>query len=446
MRRRLGVLATAGLLTVSAACTTAGGGDEAVQSPSPSPSTSAPPEPVTLEFGVYGPDGVLEAYDELAEVYSEQHPEVTVEVEHAPTSGALLSNVASRSSDGPDVFLIDHDELPSLVGEGVVQPVDELLEQRDVDFGDGFQRDGLEAFSAAARLQCMPHDVSPMVVYYNPDLVDPGRQTTPGEEPPSAETGWSFEQFAQAARQASNGPVDGVHVEPGLQQLAPFVWSAGGELVDDPQTPTTLTLSEPDSRAALEQVLGLLRDPAATPTRRELRRQDAVDRFQDGKLAMILGTRALTPELREGEVPFDVLPLPSLGRFRTVADMTGFCISRKSEHVPAAADFLAFAVGSEGAAITAESGYVVPSNLDVVHSSDFLQPGEAPGNAFVFVDGVRRSERTPFVPQWPQVERAVQPELARLFYAPVIDLDRQLRDIDAQSKGILAPNLATDEG
>ena len=54
-----------------------------------------------------------------------------------------------------------------------MQPVDELLEQRGVQFGDNYQRIGLEAFAADSALQCMPNDVSPYVVFYNKRLLAP---------------------------------------------------------------------------------------------------------------------------------------------------------------------------------------------------------------------------------------------------------------------------------
>ena len=41
-----------------------------------------------------------------------------------------------------------------------------------MDFGDGYTRNGLEAFSVDAALQCMPLDVSPLVVYFNPRLIE----------------------------------------------------------------------------------------------------------------------------------------------------------------------------------------------------------------------------------------------------------------------------------
>ena len=48
----------------------------------------------------------------------------------------------------------------------------ELLDERGVDFGDRFSRDAVQAFGVDGELQCMPYSVSPMVMYFNTDLVD----------------------------------------------------------------------------------------------------------------------------------------------------------------------------------------------------------------------------------------------------------------------------------
>lgn len=435
-----GVKALFGVIMVGAllaGCTTADPERNAAPSPSPATSSSTPPEPATITLAVFGEKDYLAAYDELVAAFTEDQPHVTVELETFGEASDVMEAV--RGDDPPDVFLADHADLPALVQEGLVQPVDSLLEERQVDFGDGYQRGGLTAFAANARLQCMPHDVSPLVVYYNEDLVDLSRLGSEDEEPPNALDGWTWEMFAAAARQASRGPASGVYIEPSLASLAPFVWSAGGDLVDDPQAPTTLTLSEGDSRAALEQVLALVRDPQVNPTGEELGRRDAVERFLRGRLGMILAPRSLTPVLRSAEgLDFDVMPLPSLGRVRTVADPTGYCIAAGTDAVEAAGDLLAFAVSREGAAITTRTGYIVPSNLEVANSAAFLQQSRQPRNSFVFNEGVRRAQTLPFTPQWPQLADAVAPTLDRLFNAPVIDLEALLERVDRVSAEILA--------
>lgn len=441
-RRGWSALATGTVLcAVLAGCTTADEGPDG-QGPSESPSSagtaSATADPATLTLGVYGPEGSLAGYDDLAAAFENARPGTEVEVERFDDAESVVAAVAG--ADAPDVFLMDHDHLPGLVEEQLVQPVDELLAARDLDFGDGYQRGGLTAFASDAALQCMPHDVSPLVVYYNEDLVDLSTLVVDDEEPPTPLDGWTWEQFSLAAQRASRGPAHGLFIDPSLTSLAPFVWSVGGEIVDDVQEPTTLTLSGDAAREALVQVLALVRDPQVTPTSGQLERVDAATRFARGRLGLILGTRALTPVFRESEdLEFDVMPLPRLARSRTVADMTGYCISAGTGEVEASADLLAFAVGREGAMITTRDGYVVPSNLEVANSPVFVQGSRQPESSFVFNEGVRRAQNMPFTPSWPLLVEEVAPALDRLFYAPVIDLDSLLAEIDATSARVLAP-------
>lgn len=441
--RALVVVATAASLALGVVgCTSDTGGPQPTPEPSPSSSATDSPTPVSLRFGVYGDEEMVDAYTDLADAFMADHPEVSISIEPAFTAEDGMEKLRSQLAEerAPDVFVAEHEMLPELVAGEHVQPVDQLLEEREVNFGDGYQRDGLEAFSADARLQCMPHDVSPLVVYYNQELVDLAALTEPDEDPVNAEDGWTWEQFAAAARQAAQGRVKGVYVEPSLTSLAPFIWSAGGGLVDDSQNPTTLSLSEGDAREALETVLDVVRDPQLTPTPQQLARRDAATRFERGDLGMILGTRELTPRFRIADsLDFEVMPLPRLGPYRTISDMSGYCISANTAHVSQAADFVAFAVGVEGASITAGPGSIVPSNVAVAHSYVFTEPALQPENAFVFSEGVRRTEVTPQSPAWPEVVRTVQPLVQRLFYAPVIDLDALLEQIDTTSQGIFAP-------
>src|SRR5680860_1377461 len=213
--------------TVAAMCATIAGctsadSDKPVASSSPSlsSSASASPEPVTLRLAVYGNEASVASYDDLALAFQNNNPNVTVEIEHAPDAEAAFSEllVEYEVRDTPDVFLLDHRNLPALVEDQRVLPVDALLEERQVNFGDDFQRDPLEAFSESSALQCMPHDVSPLVVYYNEELLSLLSLVAIDEDPPNAVDGWSWEQFAAASRRiARSGQTHGVYIEPSLE-------------------------------------------------------------------------------------------------------------------------------------------------------------------------------------------------------------------------------------
>lgn len=447
-RRRARLAAPAAALAVIAlasGCTgSAGSAPQPTTSPTASassPSASSTEGPVTLRFAVYGDPQVVASYRAQARAFTQKRPNVTIKVETVSDQATAQEQLDRQFLNGtaPDLFLSDAGALPALASAARVQPVDEMLEKRGISFGDKYERLGLEAFAANSALQCMPTDVSPAVVFYNKRLLRPADLVEPGQPSPTPETGWRWPDFVKAAQQMSGGGVKGVYLAPELTTLAPLLRSAGADIVDDEVKPTSLSLSDSGSRSALEEILAVARNPRITPTPAELDRKDALTRFQDGRLGMIIGTRALVPVLRATPgLDFDVYPLPSLGRAATVADVSGYCVSRTSKHIDDAVDFLAFASSDEGAAITAESGGVVPANLATLHSPAFEQKGRQPQNTDVFASVMRRADTMPNPPAWPDVVSQTQPLLDRLFYARVLDLDVLLPRIDKLSAALMA--------
>jgi multiple sugar transport system substrate-binding protein len=439
LRSRRAVVSVLALvaLVVTAACSS---DDEPKATP---PTTTTPAGPTLLTFAVYGPPQVVTAYTKIAADFSAEHPETVVNVRPYDTHEHAMEALAQERADGrtPDAFLANLDDLPGLVEDEQVRSLDELLGERHVDFGDGYQRDSLEAFSSDNALQCMPVDVSPLVVYYNTALLNLTTLTEPGEPEISAETGWTLDQFAEAARQATRARVRGAYVAPDLEQVAPFIWSGGGHVVDDLDQPTTLTLADEGSAAALEKLLEVVRNPQITFSKVQLERRSALQRFKTGSLAMMLGYRDLTPELRAQEnLSFDVMPLPKIGARATSGRSSGLCLSSDSEHPDKTADFLAYAVSDDASAVLASTGYVVPTNIDVANSDAFLQATENPVSSSVFPAAVRNIHSLPRVPTWPAVATTTAQLLDGLFYDVVIDpLADRLKAIDAASAPLFTP-------
>jgi multiple sugar transport system substrate-binding protein len=438
-RRVVGSALVVAALVVAAACSS-GTQPTVIKTTTATPS---PAGPTLLTFAVYGPPQVVTAYTKIAADFSAEHPDTVVNVRPYDTREQADEALAQQRQAGtaPDAFLASLDDLPDLVETKAVRQLDELLGERHVDFGDGYQRDSLEAFSADDALQCMPVDVSPLVVYFNRDLVSLAGLTGPGERPITPEGGWSIDQFKAAAQQATRGRVRGVYVAPDLAQVAPFIWSGGGHVVDDLESPTTLTLADGTSASALEKLLEVVRNPQTTFNQAQIARRSAVQRFKTGSLAMMLGYRDLTPELRmQVNLRFDVMPLPKVGTRATSGRSTGLCLSSTSEHPEKTADFLAYAVSDDAMALLASTGYVVPTNLDVVNSDAFLQPSEMPASAAVFPSMVRSIHSLPTVPTWPAVAATTAQLLTGLFYDPVIDpLVDRLKAIDAASAPLFTP-------
>jgi len=433
------VLGCALLLVALAACT------EDVSEPAPTPETSAPQTeatgPVSLTFGVFGTTDEIAAYTAMSQHF-ESVDEADVHIKSWPTHDGLRQAI----EDGdplPDVFLVSRRDLGWYTQNELTRPVDTLLDERGVDFGDGYSRDALTAFSSDNRLQCMPYGVEPQVILYNTALVDFDRMAARELDVPTDHKRWTFEQFAAAASFASRPrrSTKGVSIAPTLTGLAPFIYSGGGDIFNDDENPTSTAFSEDSTRSALETTLELLRDPKVTLTEDELAQHSPLEWFERGKLGMFAGTRSLVPELRS--VPglqFDVMPMPTIETQATVGDITGLCIAKDAESPATAADFMVYATSTPAVAEVARTGHLQPVNQEVALSEDFLQPEEQPLSASVFNDAATRMVVPPRLELWDQLSAALEPSIQELFFSvPTLDLELITEEMDAASQPVLNP-------
>lgn len=399
-------------------------------------------KPVKLTFMAYGAAEEVEALKGTVAQFNKDNPKVKVSFEAVASEQAVVK--ALRSDSPPDIYLLSRQDLGTVVGDELNQPLDELLAARDVAFGDDYKRDALMAFSEEGRLQCMPYAVSPMVIYFNTNLIDWAAMREAELPTPKSHAFWTFGQFAAAAELAASRPgAKGVHIEPTLEGIAPFIYSGGGELFDDPKQPTSLTLSEEADREALAEVLDVLRNNQLTPTPKQLEKSGALERFTTGKLGMIAGYRNLVPELRKTpSLQFDVMPMPAIENERTIGDVKGLCISASPASTSAAADFVVHAMAPEAVAEVAKAGYLVPASNEVAESDAFLQRDQLPAHAEVFNRSVRDIVTPPALETWALLEEALAPHLHQLFYARVLeDLQAATEEIDEISRTVLVPEV-----
>ncbi|MGB0099276.1 MAG: extracellular solute-binding protein [Nocardioides sp.] len=439
-RTMLGGLAAMGLMLAAVGCT------DTADDPRPKPPSTTPA--TTLTFGAYGPPEQLAAFQATIDAWnrSSDGPEVRQRGWETHTD---MRDAIEEGAEVPDVFLASHSDLRWLLENDYTQPIDELIDERGVSFGDAYSRDAIQAFSVDDRLQCMPYAVSPMVIYYNPDLVRFERMRARDlPAPEEDDTSWSFEEFSAAAEFASRPRLGtkGVHIAATLPGLSPFIESGGGSIFDDAVDPKSLTFSSDASRSALERTLELLRNPQVTLDPAQLVDAPALTWFKRGKLAMIAGYRDLTPELRVvGGLDFDVLPMPVLDGSATVGDVSALCMSRKAASAPAAADLMVHELSVQSVSTVTRAGYLAPANLEVALSDTFLQPGRQPEHASVFNSSVRSMSLAPVIDTLPELEVAVASDLQQLvFGVGVLDLDGVTERIDETSRPILDPEYTPE--
>lgn len=450
MRSMSKVAAVLTLTVVAGAALSGCGGHDATTKPQhhkPRPSHTVAAAPAQLRLGVFGSPAELAAYQQAVSTYDAEHTDVTISVQTWPTPVAMMKDLAS-GSPVPDVFLAGREDLAQLERDQTIAPVDEPLAARNVDLGDEYSREALEAFSADRHLQCMPYAADPDVVYYNTDLVDFDAMKAAGlPTPNSLDSGkWTVSTFAAALQYATQaGPrVRGFYLPPTLEGLAPYLYSGQGKVFDDETTPTSLDLSDPSSQRVLQELLPAVTTPGATLTARQLKKHTPLQWFERGKLAMMVGDRSIVPELREQTgLSWDVISLPSVSGTTTIGDYTGLCLSRTTKTPQAAADLLVYLVSDTAEAIVAQAGSIVPVNNEVALSDDFLQPDLQPAHAKVFVNSIRQMHVLPVSSEVASSLDGAIGGLVTQLLAPGADVAGVSASIDASSQPILAQALAS---
>jgi multiple sugar transport system substrate-binding protein len=389
----------------------------------------------TVRFQVFGDAEELAAYREVVAAYEKKSGR-EVRLIEVPDRDAHLQKIATGFAAGspPDLFLVNYRNFAGYAARRALDPVGPRLDRSKVLNRKKFYSKPVEAFTYRGTLQCMPQNLSSLVVYFNRDLFRAAGLADPPRD-------WTYEQFVAAARRLTKRSGDevqqyGVGLDPSIVRLAPFVWSAGGEIVDDESDPRAFTLDSPRGREGLFAFLDLQGGERLAPIEREVEAKGLEERFLDGELGMFLSSRREVPTFRTiADFDWDVAAFPRLRKAATVLHSDAYCLA-KGDGADAAWQFVEFAAGAEGQRLLARSGRIVPSLRSVARSEDFLDPSKPPRSSQVFLDAIDGMRRLPVASTWPELEDAIDLAIKRAYYTE-LTIDETLARIDKETKPLL---------
>ena len=379
-----------------------------------------------ISFMVFGDPAELAAYQALVDAFHASHPDIQVELIHIPSQSDYRNRLAADLAAGApsDVLLINYRRYAAFAEAGALEPLGAYLEKSSVIKESDFYPQAVEPFKWNGQLMCIPQNISSLVVYYNKELFDAAGVDYPAE-------GWTWNDFLAAAQTLTkdldgDGATDqfGVGLEPSLIRLAPFLWQAGGELVDDQINPTTLMLDTDQGYEAVTFFVELQTVHHVVPNAEEEESEDSESRFINGRTAMFFNSRRGVPNYREAAAfDWDVAALPQNEEQAGILHADAYCLPSASKNKEAAWVFIEFANSVEGQTLVARSGRTVPSLIAVANSPAFLDPNAKPANSRVFLDTIPFIHALPVHPLWVDIEDTASAEIARAFYGetPVYD-------------------------
>ena len=376
----------------------------------------------------------LKAFDAVARAFEAKNPGLKVNLSSAADNeddyhAALGTALAGGSP--PDVVNLDYDATGQYAATGALQPLDARVAQSDLIHATDFYTQAWRGFQFDKQQVCLPVNVSGLMVFYNKKLFDAAKLAYP-------KAGWTWDEFLADAQALTKGTDQyGVAIEPEFNNLLPFVWQNGGELLsaDGKQ----LALDSTAGLAAVQFFVDLQSKYHAAPDQAASGSMEPPDRFISGALGMLINSRAAVPSLRViTDFDWDVAPLPQKARAANILKADGLCLPAKAAHPDLGWKLMEFAASAEGQTLLASAGRVVPSNIAVSQSPAFLDPSAKPANSQVWLDEIANIRIVPALAHWPDIEETANAELANAFFGHATASQAVAEMID-KTKRFLAP-------
>ena len=355
-----------------------------------------------------------DARQRVVDAFQRSHPDIKVRT--LLSGGNPLQHMSIYCAGGkcPDVLMAWDLTYAGLAARAVLLDLNTMLAQ-DKAFAADVKADGIrslyDTFTYDGGQYALPEQWSGNFLYYNKKLfAEAGVRPPPGrwDQP------WSFGEFLDAAKALTKRDRSGRVSQWGYVDSWVSFYAAGlfgmnnGVPWCTPRmNPTHLNF---DNEAFLEGIqfyADLAHKHRVAPTSSDTQSMSTMDLFTSGRAAMALGGhwRYQTVDLAKG-LDFDITVLPTGPKGRAARSnigTTGLAIAASSPRKQQAWEFVKFATGPVGQAVTADSGLFVPVLRSAITSAGFAEAHTRIDNLHVLTGGPAHSEGMPITPEWSKI-------------------------------------------
>ncbi|MFD2614400.1 ABC transporter substrate-binding protein [Paenibacillus gansuensis] len=341
-------------------------------------------EPVKIKFSGWGDPSEKEVFTKLLKAFEEKNPDIKVEYVHVPADYVGKMNTILAGGEAPDVFYVPDGDFGRWVSQDLLLPLDDYMSKSSVDTSDmwdsalvRYRYNG--AVVGDGSLYALPKDIGPTVLYYNKDLFK--KMNVPF---PSADAPMTFEQLLDTAKKLTVTKGDKVE-QYGMGPIwwEGFVFGNGGQVLSADKK--EFVMNSKEATDALQFAADLSLKHKVVPDGRALKSMNDGQMFETGKLAMMIQGRWMVPTYRKLNFDWDVAPLPANGKWSGWSGSVGLGVYKKTKHADAAFKLVEYLGGPEGQKEQSMMGFAIPSFKSMANTDVFLQPGQKPEHAGVFI-------------------------------------------------------------
>ena len=346
-----------------------------------------------LTFMFRGGEDEKKAYTAAVEAFEKDNPGVEVEVivTDADQYGTKLqASIAGNNT--PDVFYVEQGDVMAYADNEVLLDITDIVEEKELDLDniweygvDSYRYDGNQV--GQGQLYGLPKDVGPFALGYNKTMFEENGIELPDNDEPY--TWEEFVEVGQSLTQDTNGDGELDQWATGLNinwSLHSFVWSNGGEWVNEDNT--EVTIDTPEFAEGLKFFTDISNEYEMTPSTSQAETLDTYQRWMNGELAFFPVGPWDVSTYNNLDFSYDLMPWPagSTGESATYIGSLGIGISNKTEYPDEATELAIYLSTSEEA-----QEQLVDANIQIPNLKDMAaewasDTETSPSNKQEFVD------------------------------------------------------------
>ncbi|MFC5467655.1 ABC transporter substrate-binding protein [Cohnella suwonensis] len=378
-----------------------------------SASQEATPEPEKVEITHwrYENDNETKTIQALIESFQKQYPHITVKLELIPSEQYETKiRTAMAGQNAPDIMAIDAPTIASYASQEAIIPLDDYMN------ADGNKEDiskpVLGSITYKGKIYAAPLQDHSLVFFYNKKMFEEKGIALPSQNPNEPLT---WDQLLEAAKKLTDTGKGIYGLNPIFKGFTggeappygemPWIWQAGGEIINAEGTTSKGYLDSPESKTALEFIRKLYNEYKVAP--KEL----PEDPLPNGKVAIDIQSPGYLNKLKtkypdfELGVDFDIMPLAKNMKQATPMGSWNMAITSQSKHPREAWLFVNWVTGAEGA----KEWYKGTGNLPARQSTIAAIPelNQYPLNVFAG-QSLNFAHPRPVTPAYPVISETIR--------------------------------------
>lgn len=329
-----------------------------------------------LTFMFRGGEDEKKAYEQAVSQFEKDNG---VDVEIIVTTAdqyATKLKAAIAGKQVPDVFYIGPGDVQAYVQNGIVKDITEYVEKSDTIDLDNIWEYGVDSYRFDGKLTgqgaiyALPKDVGPFSFGYNKTMFEKAGIPLPDKDKP-----YTFDQFVDISKKLTadtngDGSLDqwgtGLNVQWNLQ---PFVWSNGGDWLNEDRT--KVTVDTPEFAETLQWFADLQNVHGVTPSVAEAQTLDTYQRWMKGEIGFFpIAPWDLSTYQKLG-FDWDVIPYPAgkTGKSATWTGTLGIAVSETTQHPEDAVKLVEFLTANKEAQESlVKAGIQIPNLKDMAET------------------------------------------------------------------------------